>query len=134
MRLTPPSTLGSGFPVVGVQPAASSPLTPTFYSPPCPPLPLDYPTQPESFDLQNLLNIPPFNTTTPETPSQYAGQFDDFLYGHTPTRITKATTRFVSNNPNGVTRDDLYHHLMEYLMELLDIGVDVIQLPEANID
>jgi hypothetical protein len=40
----------------------------------------------------------------------------------------------VLNNPNGVSRDGLYDHLMEYLMELLELGVDVIQLPEANVD
>jgi hypothetical protein len=40
----------------------------------------------------------------------------------------------VLNNPNGVTRDGSYDHLSEYLIDLLEIGVDVIQLPEANID
>jgi hypothetical protein len=69
-----------------------------------------------------------------ETPTQYAHRFDDVLYGDTPTKITDATTRFVLTNPNGVLRDGMYDHLTEYLMELLELGVDVIQLPEANVD
>jgi hypothetical protein len=33
-----------------------------------------------------------------------------------------------------VTRDGSYDHLSEYLLDLLEIGVDVIQFPEANVD
>jgi hypothetical protein len=75
-----------------------------------------------------------YDPAQPESPTQYARRFDNILYGDAPTTITEATTRFVLNNPNGVTRDGLYEHLTEYLMELLEIGVDVIQLPESNVD
>jgi hypothetical protein len=54
--------------------------------------------------------------------------------GDSPKTIDESTTRFVLNNPNGVTRDGSYDHLSEYLLDLLEIGVDVIQLPEANVD
>jgi hypothetical protein len=56
------------------------------------------------------------------------------MYGEAPSRISEDTTRFVLNNPNGVSWDGQYEHLQEYLMELLEIGVDIIQLPEVNVD
>jgi hypothetical protein len=134
MRLPDPSTLERGFPLVGNSPAASPPLSSNFIPPPCPTQPINTTTQPDHPASPTFLTIPPYDPTLPETLSQYARRFNDVLYGDTPTRITEETTRFVLNNPNGVTRNGLYDHLTEYLMELLEIGVDVIQLPEANVD
>jgi hypothetical protein len=68
------------------------------------------------------------------TLSSYARLFDEVGYGDSPKTIDESTTRFVLNNPNGVTRDGSYDHMSEYLLDLLEIGVDVIQLPEANVD
>jgi hypothetical protein len=134
MWLPDPSTLGLGFPLVGNQLAASPHLSPNFIFPSCQTQPIHFPTQPDQTSQPSFLAIPTYNPTQSETPSQYARRFDDVLYGDTPKTITESTTRFVLNNPNGVSHDGSYDHLMEYLMELLEIGVDVIQFPEANVD
>jgi hypothetical protein len=86
--------------------------------------------------LQNppVTVIPPYDPLIHSTPSAYARLFNEVGYGDSPTTIDETTTRFVLNNPNGVTRDGSYDHLSEYLLDLLEIGVDVIQLPEANVD
>jgi hypothetical protein len=78
--------------------------------------------------------IPQYDPLTHSTPSTYASLFDEVGYGDFPTTIDESTTRFVLNNPNGVTRDGSYDHLSEYLLDLLEIGADVIQLPESNVD
>jgi hypothetical protein len=121
MRLHDPSTLEHGFPLVRNPPEALPSLSPNFLSPPCPTQPINTTTQPEQLAPPTFLTIPPYDPTLPETSLQYARRFDDVLYGDTPTRITEETTRFVLNNPNKVTRDGLYDHLTEYLMELLEI-------------
>jgi hypothetical protein len=78
--------------------------------------------------------IPLYDPSIHSTQSSYARLFDKVSYGDSPKTIDKSTTRFVLNNPNGVTRDGSYDHLSEYLLNLLEIGVDVIQLSEANVD
>jgi hypothetical protein len=78
--------------------------------------------------------VPPFDPEVHSTPSLYARLFDEVGYGDFPKTIDESTTRFVLNNPNGVTRDGSYDHMSEYLLDLLEIGVDAIQFPEANID
>jgi hypothetical protein len=78
--------------------------------------------------------IPPYDPQIHTTQSSYARLFDEVGYGDAPKIIDESTTRFVLNNPNGVTRDGSFYHLSEYLLNLLEIGVDVIQLPEANVD
>jgi hypothetical protein len=78
--------------------------------------------------------IHPYDPEVHSTPSSYARLFDEVGYGDFPTTIDEKTTRFVLNNPNGVTRDGSYNHMTEYLLDLLEIGVDVIQFPEANVD
>jgi hypothetical protein len=78
--------------------------------------------------------IPPFDPLVHSTPSSHARLFDQVGYGDTPTAIDDSTTRFVLNNSNGVTRDGSYDNLSAYLLDLLEKGVDVIQLPEANVD
>jgi hypothetical protein len=78
--------------------------------------------------------IPPYDPLIHATPSSYARLFDEVGYGDSPLTIDESTTRFVLNNPNGVTRDGSYGHLSAYLLDLLEIGVDVIQLPESNVD
>jgi hypothetical protein len=78
--------------------------------------------------------IPQYDPLLHSTPSSYARLFNEVSYGDNPTTIDETTTRFVLNNPNGVTRDGSYDHLAEYLIDLLEIGVDVIQLPESNVD
>jgi hypothetical protein len=132
MRFPDPSTLGLGVPFGGLPSEASLPSTPTLLFPP--PFEAGHPTLQANLHPSEFLVIPPYDPTQPETPSQHARRFDDILYGDAPKKITDSHTRFVLNNPNGVSRDGLYDHLTEYLMELLDLGVDVIQLPEANVD
>jgi hypothetical protein len=83
---------------------------------------------------QHEILIPQYDPSVHSTPSSHARLFDEVGYGDAPTNIDESTTRFVLNNPNGVTRDGSYDHLSEYLLDLLEIGVDVIQLPEANVD
>jgi hypothetical protein len=133
MRLPDPSTLGRVSPLVGLPPKASLPLIPPHHFPLPPslhkPVPLPANLRPSEFQC-----IPPFDPTQPETPTQYACRFDDVMYGAAPSQISDETTRFVLNNPNEVSRDGQYEHLTEYLMELLKIRVDVIQLPEASVD
>jgi hypothetical protein len=60
--------------------------------------------------------------------------FDQLAYCDPITKIDESTTRFILNNPSGVTWDGSYDHLSEYLLDLLEVGVDVIQFPEANVD
>jgi hypothetical protein len=134
MRLPDPSTLCLVFPSqerrdVGLTTPLSpilSPLPPTM-SPLGPTLPLN-------LDPSQFLLTPPGDANQPTSGSQNARRFDNVLYGDIPSRIDDDTTRFVLNNPNGVTRDGLYDHLTEFMLELLELGVDVIQLPESNID
>jgi hypothetical protein len=78
--------------------------------------------------------IPPYDPHVHSTPSAYAHLFDQVGYEDSPKTIDESTTRFALNNPNGVTRDGSYVHFLGYLLDLLEIGVDVIQLPEANVD
>jgi hypothetical protein len=78
--------------------------------------------------------IPQYDPLIHATPSSYARLFDEVGYGDSPSTIDESTTRFVLNNPNGVTRDGSYDHLSEYLLGLLEIGIDVMQLPESNVD
>jgi hypothetical protein len=78
--------------------------------------------------------IPQYGPLLHSTPSSSARLFNGVRYGDAPKSIDESSTRFVLNNPNGVTRDGSYDHLSEYLLDLLEIGVDVIQLPEANVD
>jgi hypothetical protein len=78
--------------------------------------------------------LPPYDPEVHSTPSSYARLFDEVGYGDFHKKIVEKTTRFVLNNPNGVTRDGSYDHMSEYLLDLLEIGVDVIQFPEANVD
>jgi hypothetical protein len=78
--------------------------------------------------------IPPYDPGLHPTPSSYARLFDEVGYGDSPTTIDESTTRVVLNNPNGVTRDGSYDHLSEYQLDLLEMGVDVIQPPELNLD
>jgi hypothetical protein len=80
---------------------------------------LDPPTLPPQLHPAAFVTLPLTNPEATESLTQQARQFHDVLYGNAPTKITEETTRFVLNNPNGVTRDGLYEHLTEYLMELL---------------
>jgi hypothetical protein len=84
-------------------------------------------------DPQTVI-LPPYDPLLHVTPSSYARLFDQVSYGDPIKKIDESTTRFVLNNPNGVTRNGSYAHLSDYLLDLLDVGVDVIQLPEANAD
>jgi hypothetical protein len=104
--------------------------------PPSPFLPFDTIAHPTPPSLQDppVTVIPPYDPGLHPTPSSYARLFDEVGYGDSPTTIDESTTRVVLNNPNGVTRDGSYDHLSEYLFDLLEIGVDIIQLPESNVD
>jgi hypothetical protein len=55
--------------------------------------------------------IPQYDPLLHSTPSSYARLFNEVSYGDNPTTIDETTTRFVLNNPNGVTRDGSYDHL-----------------------
>jgi hypothetical protein len=104
--------------------------------PPSPFLPFDTFANSTPSPLQNppVTVIPPYDPGLHPTPSSYARLFDEVGYGDSPTTIEESTARVVLNNPNGVTRDGSYDHLSEYLLDLLEIGVDIIQLPESNVD
>jgi hypothetical protein len=91
-------------------------------------------TLPTALQNPHVTVVPPYDPLMHSTPSSYAGLFDEVGYGDSPKTIDESTTRFVLNNPNGVTRDGSYDHLSKYLLDLLEIGVNVIQLPEANVD
>jgi hypothetical protein len=78
--------------------------------------------------------LSPYDPLIHATPSSYARLFDQVSYGDPIKKIDESTTRFVLNNPNGVTRDGSFDHLSDYLLDLLEVGVDVIQFPEANVD
>jgi hypothetical protein len=129
MRLPDPSILEPGCPFRGLPLAASVPLPP--FLPSNPPLPSETEPNPLPANWQpsEFLVIPPYDPNQVETLTQYARRFDDVLYGDVPAKIADANTRFVLNNPNGVSRDGVYDQLTKYLMELLELGVDVIQLP-----
>jgi hypothetical protein len=103
---------------------------------PNPLIPFDPTVQPptQATQAQPEILIPQYDPSIYSTPSSYACLFDEVGYGDVPKNIDESTTRFVLNNPKGVTRDGSYDHLSEYLQDLLKIGVDVIQLPEANVD
>jgi hypothetical protein len=131
MRLTLPS-LSLPFapsPAAHLEPLLPPP--PGFAMPPAHPAPQF--TTPWSA-IPTIAMIPPYDPIIHDTPSAYAGLFDEVAYGDIPSRIGDDTTRFVLNNPCGVTRDGSYDHMSEYLLELLAIGVDVIQFPESNVD
>jgi hypothetical protein len=78
--------------------------------------------------------LPHYDPALHSSQSAHARLFDEVAYGGSPKRIDDSTTRFVLNNPSGVTRDGSYDYLSEYMLELLEIGVDVMQFAEANID
>jgi hypothetical protein len=104
--------------------------------PDAPFIPFDPTTPTQSFCPQTppVAVSPHFETQVHPTRSSHARRFDEVGYGDYPKSIDESNTRFVLNNPNGVTRDGSYDHLSAYLLDLLEIGVDVIQLPEANVD
>jgi hypothetical protein len=54
---------------------------------------------------QPAVVIPQYDPLIHSSPSAYARLFDEVGYGDSPTTIDESTTRFVLNNPNGVTRD-----------------------------
>jgi hypothetical protein len=60
---------------------------------------------------------PPYDPMIHSTPSSYARLSDEVGYGDSPKTIHESTTRFVFNNPNGVTQDGSYDHLYEYLLD-----------------
>jgi hypothetical protein len=130
MRLPPPS-----IPLLMALPSISH-LEPPHLTPPNLFLPFDptLVTPTRGPTIQSELVISQYDPLIHSNPSSYARLFDEVSYGDSPTTIDESTTRFVLNNPNGVTRDGSYDHLSEYLLDLLEIGVDVIQLPEANVD
>jgi hypothetical protein len=134
MRFPNPSTLGRGILQTGTTPEASLLVTPNYLLPPGQPRIIDQPTLPPHLSPTMSAALPQYNPAQLESPTQHARRFDDVFYGDAPTRISEETTRFVLNNPNGGTPDRLYEPLTKYLMELLEIGVDVIQLPESNVD
>jgi hypothetical protein len=80
------------------------------------------------------LRLPSIDTTLPSHPLAHARIFDEVTYSDKPTKLDETMTRFILNNPNGVTRDGSYDHMSEYLLELLEIGIDVIQFPVSNVD
>jgi hypothetical protein len=133
MRRPDPLILVPGGPFGDLLLAASISLPPILQYDPAltsdeaPPNPL-----PTNFHPSEFLIIPPYDPLQVETPTQYDHRFDDVLYGDTPAQITDAHTRFILNNPNGVSRDGVYDHLTEYLMELLDLGIDVILLSPVD--
>jgi hypothetical protein len=124
--LFPPSPDGRAR-VPTIPPLPIFPSHPAAHSQPVRPLP-------SNLDPSQFIVIPPVDANQPNTPVPNARRFDNVLYGDSPSKIDDATTRFVLNNPNGVTRDGMYDHLTEFLLELLELGVDVIQLPESNVD
>jgi hypothetical protein len=101
-----------------------NPPPPGFAPAPAPPAP-QFPT-PQSA-IPTIATLPTYDPTLHDTPSAYARHFDEVAYGDTPSRIGDETTRFVLNNPCGVTHDGSYNHMSEYLLELLAIGVDAPQ-------
>jgi hypothetical protein len=134
MRFPDPSSLGLVLPFGGGRTVSPMQLNPQRSLPPSLELPHPGALLPHNLDPSQLVVIPPRDNAHPDTPAQNDRRYDQVLYGDSPSRIDDATTRFVLNNPNGATRDGNYDHLTEFLFELLEIGVDVIQLLESNVD
>jgi hypothetical protein len=113
-------------------------LEPTLPPPPSPfPVPAVPPVPPAPHPRTEdpaVSFLPYYDPAVHSSLAAHARLFDEVAYGNSPQRIDDSTTRFVLNNPCGVTRDGSYDHLSEYLLELLEIGVDVVQFPEANVD
>jgi hypothetical protein len=134
MWLPDPSILGPGVRLGGLPPEASIHLQSNLQYHHCPSHTYPPAVLPANLPASEFLIIPPYDPTQPETRTQYARRFDEVIYGDSRKKVADNQTRFVLNNSNGVSRDGLYDHLTEYLMELIELGVDVIQLPKANVD
>jgi hypothetical protein len=131
MRLPDPSTTMLMAPPPMPPPDPPRPVAPTEQFTPFDPTittPVSCPRTP------SVAVSPHYDPQVHPTRSSYARLFNQVGYGDSSKTIDESTNRFVLNNPNGVTRDGSYDHLSAYLLDLLEIGVDVIQLPEVNVD
>jgi hypothetical protein len=114
--------------------ALLGPSTSSHFDFPANPHTIHFPVNPPSLPPSQPVTIPPYKPLIHTTPSAQARLFDEVSYGDIPTYIGDETTRFALTNPNGVSRDGSYDYLSEHLLELLEIGVDVIHLPKSNGD